>query len=117
MTNRGSKIAGTVVCFNPNSEITALNLSKTAFWDVDFSRLDYERQSRFILGKVFNYGTWADFLEMMHYYGRECVRAELVQAAYLKKKKPSFCCLLFDLKPEDFNCYTERQVNHPYWNF
>ena len=94
-----------------------MNLSKTAFWDVDFSRLDYERQSRFILEKVFNYGTWDDFQEVMRYYGFERVRREIVQTAYLKKKTLSFCCLLFDLKPEDFKCYIERRLSHPHWNY
>lgn len=93
-----------------------MNLSRTAFWDVDFARLNYERHSRFILEKVFTYGTWADFMEVMRHYGFERTRREIVQAAYLKKKTLSVCCLLFDLKPDDFKCYTERRLNHPHWD-
>lgn len=51
----------------------------------------------------------------MRYDDFERARREIVQAAYLKKKTLSFCCLLVDLKPPDFNGYTERRLNHRHW--
>ncbi len=61
-------------------------LSPTAFWDVDMQTLDYEKNARFVIEKVMNYGLWSDMLEIMRFYGRDRVKEEVMQAAYLKKK-------------------------------
>lgn len=92
-------------------------LSSIAFWDVDMQTLDYEINTRFVVEKVMNYGLWADILEILRYYGHERVKAEVVQAAYLKKKTLSFCCAIFDLNPNQFRCYTRRQSNPLPWNY
>ncbi len=92
------------------------NLSPTAFWDVDMQTLDYEASARFVIEKVMNYGLWADILEILRYYGHERVKAEVVQAGYLKKKTLSFCCAIFDLTPDQFRYYTRRQSNPLPWN-
>ncbi len=93
------------------------NLSPTAFWDVDMKTLDYEVNARFVVEKVMNYGLWADILEILRYYGHQRVKAEIVQAAYLKKKTLSFCCVIFDLTPNQFRCYTRQQSNPLRWNY
>ena len=41
------------------------NLSKQAFWDVDFDNLDYQNKSNFIIGRVFEYGTLMDLKEIL----------------------------------------------------
>jgi len=46
-------------------------LSKQPVWDVDIVSLDYEKDSLFIIGKVFNFGTWDDVKAIIAYYGRE----------------------------------------------
>ncbi len=93
------------------------NLSPTAFWDVDMKTLDYEVNARFVIEKVMNYGLWADIQEVLRHYGHERVKAEVVQAGYLKKKTLSFCCAIFDLTPNQFRCYTRQQSNQLPWNY
>ncbi|HEY5390563.1 MAG TPA: hypothetical protein VIJ57_00510 [Hanamia sp.] len=51
--------------------MTIPSISNIAFWDIDFAKLDYEKDSLFIMQKVFNYGSWKDQLdqlEIMRYY-------------------------------------------------
>lgn len=92
-------------------------LSPTAFWDVDMQSLDYEKNARFIIEKVMNYGLWADIQEVMRFYGRDRLKQEVVQTAYLKKKTLSFCCAIFDLTPDQFRCYTRQQLHPTPWNY
>ena len=92
-------------------------LSKTAFWDVDMQTLDYERNARFVIEKVMNYGLWTDIVKILRIYGRERVQAEVVQVPYLKKKSLSFCCAIFDLNPEAFRCYRRQQSNPVPWSY
>ena len=92
-------------------------ISKTAFWDVDFSKLDFEHRSLFIMEKVLNYGLWSDIVEIFRYYGRDRVRKEIVHASYLKKTALSFLCLVLDLKENEFKCYTKTQSNLGHWEY
>ncbi|MDO8366545.1 MAG: hypothetical protein Q7T20_07115 [Saprospiraceae bacterium] len=92
-----------------------LNISKTAFWDVDFSKLDFENRSLFVIEKVLNYGLWSDIVEVFRFYGRNRIRQEITQASYLKKTAVSFLCLLLDLKENEFKCYTKTQSNLGHW--
>ena len=92
------------------------NLSPIAFWDVAFDCVDFESDSLFVMNKVFNYGLWADILEVLDYYGLERVRSEIVQAAYLKKTALSFLCVILDLTENDFKVYQRRQKRKPIWD-
>lgn len=93
------------------------NLSKTAFWDVKFDELDFEKNAGFIMGKVFNYGLWSDQVAIMKFYGKERIRKEIVACAYFKKKVLSFLCIIFNLQPVDFTCYTRRQSHELPWKY
>ncbi len=93
------------------------NLSKTAFWDVDFSKIDFEENASFVLEKVFNYGLWTDQIAVVKYYGEDRIKKEVIKGAYFKKKVLSFLCVIFDLQPSDFKCYTRRQSLPLHWNY
>ncbi len=92
------------------------NISRTAFWDVDWDTLDFEADSLLVMSKVFNYGTWADILEVLRFYGPDRVRREVVQGAYYKQTALSFLCLILDLTESDFTAYQYRQARRPIWN-
>ena len=92
-------------------------LSSTAFWDVDMSQIDFEAQSLYVMEKVFNYGLWEDYKAVIRFYGAERVRREIVAARALDKKSRSLICILLDLKPEDFRCYTLTPSRQSYGSF
>lgn len=96
-------------------QINTPKISKTAFWDVDFTKLDFEQRSLFVMEKVLNYGLWSDILEIFRFYGRNRIREEITQAAYLKKTALSFLCLVLDLKETEFKCYTKTRLNLGHW--
>lgn len=92
------------------------NFSKTAFWDVDWNTIDFQRDSLLVISKVMNYGPWADIVELFRFYGLERVRREAVQVSYLKHTALSFLCLVLDLDESDFITYQQRQARRPIWN-
>lgn len=99
-----------------SAPIQSTGISKLPFWDVDFTSLDTERDSLFILEKVFNYGLWSDYKAVFAFYGMERIRREIVRASYLKKDVLSFLCLILNLKPADFKCFTKTQSLPPLWD-
>lgn len=98
-------------------QIPKPEISRRIFWDTDFDSLDYERDRRFIIEKVMNYGLWDDFGALMKYYGKEVVKKEIVKAAYLKKEVLNFLCLMLDLTPAQFECYKHRQSQERHWTY
>ncbi|WP_338876808.1 hypothetical protein WBJ53_14240 [Spirosoma sp. SC4-14] len=39
-----------------NQYVSRPNLSRTAFWDVDFDTIDFQADSLLVMNKIFNYG-------------------------------------------------------------
>ncbi|WP_128545137.1 DUF6922 domain-containing protein [Larkinella soli] len=93
------------------------SFSPLAFWDVNFETIDFEKHSQFVIEKIVNYGTWEDFVEMLRFYGIHRFKEEILKAAYLKKEALNFVCVIFDLSPTDFTCYTRRQSQNLPWTY
>jgi len=60
------------------------NISKTAFWDVNFVEFDFEKNYVFVVDKVFNYGKFNDQLELIRFYGVENIKKMMVQVLIYK---------------------------------
>lgn len=96
--------------------IGLVGISRRPFWDVDYESLDSESDCLFILEKVFNYGSWADYRAVFSFYGKDKIRQEIIQASYLKKDVISFLCLILNLKPTEFKCYLKTQSLPELWH-
>jgi hypothetical protein len=92
------------------------NISKIAFWDVNFDKIDFEENSSFVMDKVFNYGIWSDIVETLRFYGVERIKKEIVKAPYFKNNTLSFLCVILNLTEQDFKAYQQRQARKPIWN-
>lgn len=93
------------------------NISKTAFWDVDFEKIDYEKESIWVIGKVFNDGLWEDVMELFHFYGSKKIKEEIVQVPYLEKKVLNFWSSFFHIKENEFKCYVRKQSATVPWDY
>ncbi len=93
------------------------NISKTAFWDVNFENINFQENSIFVMNKVFNYGTWSDIVETFRFYGLDRVKKEVIQSSYFKGSALSFLCVMLDLTEEDFTSYQQRQKRRSTWNY
>ena len=62
------------------------NISKTAFQDVNFEEIDFEKNHVFVVDKVFNYGKFNDLSELIRYYGVENIKKAMIQVPYFRKE-------------------------------
>ncbi len=92
-------------------------ISKQAFWDVDFDKIDYEKHDRFVVEKVIERGKHQDFLNILKFYGFKRVKTLALNAVWLSDSSINFCCTLFHVNPTDFKCYEKKQLNRAHWNF
>ena len=93
------------------------SISKRAFWDISFDKLDFEKSSLFVMQKVFNYGDWDDQVKIMKYYGLNRIRLEIIHASYLRKPVLSFLCVVLGLDKNDFSYYMRMQTNPIPWPY
>jgi hypothetical protein len=91
--------------------------NKRIFWDVNFDMIDYQIKSAFVIERVFERGDVEDIRQARRYYGDEVVVRSLTAAKWLRYDIYVFVKNLFDLKPEDFRCYTQRQLSQLPWSY
>jgi len=97
--------------------MTTWGLSNKAFWDVRFEEIDFEKQARFVIEKVFNHGTWNDQIAVLRYYGTEKVSTEAIKINYLRPTAISFLSAILDLPKASFKCYTSKQFHPIPWDY
>ncbi|HEX8021848.1 DUF6922 domain-containing protein, partial [Mucilaginibacter sp.] len=58
-------------------------LSKQAFWDVDMDSIDYQKNARFVISKVFDRGSLDDVISILNFYQDEIIKSSLLNVRYL----------------------------------
>ena len=56
------------------------NISKSAFWDINMSDLDFEKHKEYIFIKILNHGSFDDIVKIYKYYGPEEIKALLLKS-------------------------------------
>lgn len=90
-------------------------LSRTIFWDIDFSKIDYDGKYRFVIERVIERGDLNDWKEIKRYYGLGKIKEAVLNARYLTKITMRFCSVYFDVPIEKFRCYKLQQSTDPHW--
>ena len=94
-----------------------MNLSKTLFWDIDISTLDYEKHSQQIIERVLTRGKLSEWDEIVKYYGLKKIRKEALNMRFLDMITLSFCSVIFKIPKEEFRCYKHRQSMPIHWPY
>ena len=101
---------------NKNRKIVE-QFSKNLFWDINTADIDMERNKRFIMQRVLEYGTLDDWKLIKNYYGIATIGLEMKQIRNLDDLALSFISLATGIDKEEFRCYTTKQSLPQPWNF
>lgn len=93
------------------------HLSKSLFWDVDFEKIDWEKNAIFVVERVLMKGKWENFKSILEYYGKPRIKEIIVNLRYLDKRTLQFCSVYFDIPLNKFRCYNIRQSNRLHWDY
>ena len=91
--------------------------SRHLFWDVDAGKLDEERDARFIIGRVLNYGLFSDWKLLLACYGMNTIIDYTLKMRDLDKKTVSFLSVLSGVPKSEFLCYNSKPSHPQHWNF
>jgi hypothetical protein len=90
------------------------NLSKQAFWDVDFDNMDYQKKADFIIGRVFEYGTLTDLKSCLKFYGFERCKVAIINAKFLKSNAINTASLIFEIPRTTIQCFNTKPLHLPF---
>ena len=99
------------------TDIKPSDFSSYLFWDVDIDTLDLEFSAPLVIERVLQLGQLEDWGLLNLYYGNDKILEVAKKLNSLDDLTVSFLCVLFDLKKEDFKCYTQRQSNPHFWSY
>lgn len=98
---------------NDNSSKFSNNL----FWDTNTEKLDMERNKRFIIQRVLEYGKLKDWYYIKNHYGIDVIGQEMVKVRNLDAVTLSFISKLTGINKKEFRCYTLKQSLPQHWDF
>ena len=70
---------------------------KSMFWDVDV--IDIEKNEKFIIGRILDFGDTDDFKWAMRVYGEEKIKKGILKSRTLSGKSLSFWSQYFSIDP------------------
>ncbi len=74
-----------------------IQVNKKLFWDVEFKKLDYEKHSGFIIGRVLSFGDIKDYQIIKKKYGIKKIKSVAEKISYPNKKSLNFWNIIFNL--------------------
>ncbi len=88
-----------------NGAENKLPLPGYAFWDVKRENLDFSRDKRFIISRMFERGTLDDVLSLVVFYGKDEAGNILKSNKYLNRPGLYLAHTLLGLPLQDFKSY------------
>ena len=101
---------------NKNSEILN-SFSKHLFWDVNITDVDIDKNSKFVISKVLQYGLFSDWKIIAKYYGVNKIATIATSIRELDKKTSSFLSVISGIPKTKFKCYSTKQSVTQHWSF
>jgi len=100
-----------------DSNVNISQLSAHLFWDVDREKIDFNKNKKWLISRVLEYGLLNDWIIINKYYGIGEIAQITIQLKDLDKKSISFISVLSKIPKERFLCYNSKQLNPGHWNF
>lgn len=91
--------------------------SKHLFWDVDNNKLSFDKNKKFIIHRVLDYGLINDWQIIYNYYGLKEITEIAKTIKDLDIKSANFISLLSNVPKEQFLCFTLKPSVPTHCNF
>ena len=99
-----------ILCYN----LTMKTLEKKSlFWDV--KSIDPEKNQRFVIERILDFGDEIDFKWAIKYYGKDKIVENLTQARTLSAKSLLFWCQYFNINKEKCLANQSIQKQSAFW--
>jgi hypothetical protein len=73
-------------------------------WDMNMEKFDFTSNRQLVIERACTLGNFADFKEIVRFYGLELVKKELIKSESLDPKSLSFFSQIFGIPLKRFKC-------------
>lgn len=87
-----------------------LLLDKRFFWDVDYEKINYDKNPGWIIVRIFERGDIADIKKLRRYYGDRLIREVIVKAKYIEIETLQYLSAIYQIPKHKFRCYSNIQL-------
>ena len=91
-----------------------IRLRRSLFWDIPDKGVNLINSKRLIIERVFSRGDIGEFKRIINYFSEEEIKQAVVRIGTLDKKTLNFISKAYRIKPNEFRCYTGRQLTSQY---
>lgn len=92
-------------------------LSSHLFWDIEKSHINPDKNKKWIVQRVLEYGLLKDWRLIHTYYGLNIIVNIIKDIRDIDPRSISFISTLANIPKEKFLCYSTKQSIPKYWNF
>ncbi len=92
---------------------------KPYFWDVDFAKLDYKKYSRFVLGRILEYGDKRAISWMQRNFSKGDIAGVLSRLRAVSPKSANFWALIYGIDKKKILCLQKHylQMRKRHWPY
>ena len=90
--------------------VISSNIPSSLFWDIDISKLDWNRHKQLIVECVIQRGSLKAIKEVTDHYGLQELKSIIRQIPYLEKRDIAFVHIYFDIPLNELKCYTRKRL-------
>lgn len=92
---------------------------KKYFWDIDFEKLDYTKYSKYVIGRILEYGDEKAISWMKNSFSRRQIVDALITSRELTKKSANFWAIVLGVKKEKVKCLNKSflQAQKQFWPY
>lgn len=92
---------------------------KPYFWDVDFAKLDYKKYSRFVLGRILEYGGKRAISWMQRNFTKGDIPGVLSRLRAVSPKSANFWALIYGIDRKKILCLQKHylQMRKRHWPY
>lgn len=92
---------------------------KPYFWDVDFAKLDYKKYSRFVLGRILEYGGKRAISWMQRNFTKGDITGVLSRLRAVSPKSANFWALIYGIDRKKILCLQKHylQMRKRHWPY
>lgn len=90
-------------------------LSKHLFWDVDRSKLDFEKDAQLVVQRALEYGMIDDWIIIRDYYGIDRIAKVAMMSRDLDPISANFIAQVSGTDIKQYRCYILRQSQPTHW--
>lgn len=88
---------------------------KKYFWDTDFDSLDIQKNKKYIISRLYNFGDIKEIKWLKKVYSSEDIREVALKSRSLKPIVANYLCQQFKLNKEDMAYYKTIKANNYEW--